>query len=512
MRERHLIADAIKLMRELQQIKQAQLAAAIGITKGALSLFESSKTSISYSNILALCEFLGINKEWINGNSEIFLDSSDVLYLYAKNKEMVHKFMSFCKGCSFLHIIIPDTVTKWLISKVLLQEYVVTVVKFENNTFCILKTPSLKSSNDFYTYFESMYKVLEQANISFSYCFLENFADKKRVLKDIETKKITKEELNKLFALAALISTNISLSVDEKRLILKLRELGISSNYFETEQINNFLTYEKGLMRIKEKMNRKEILTKPEIGLIFHLMYHVFNNVQWRSALIPQNQIFLEKLIQIFEYIKNKKFISEKNLVNITHSLKQIFMNEVEMTEKDCEEVCKLLLPWGYYIALSYLNKEREKISSVYFGNLDFLEIEISEFNLTSQDIPEDVYIGDFWVYKPLGTDIDTVKSGESRYVIVFTNSWIDLSLYDLIELILLISNATITNALGWFSLSSDSKGKFTLTKDCCKSRIAFIFSEKELEWLKEIASYFQKHEKFIKLAYRLYVEKYGFV
>ncbi|MCS7214953.1 MAG: helix-turn-helix domain-containing protein [Thermodesulfovibrio sp.] len=224
MRERHLIIEAIKLLRELQGIKQIDLVNALGITKSAYSQFEAGKASLSQENILAACELLGINKEWIEGKSDIFLYSNDILYLKAKNKEKLHKFMIYSKNVSYLHVVKPETFAKYLLSKVFLQEFVVTFARFENETYCVILTPTLRSSNDFYDYFESMYKTLETVNIPYSYCFLENFEDKKEILTKVETRTITKEDIMRLYSLANVATMNVSLSAEEKELILKLRE------------------------------------------------------------------------------------------------------------------------------------------------------------------------------------------------------------------------------------------------------------------------------------------------
>lgn len=221
---RTIVTETIKMMRELLGIKQTELANLIGITRSAYNQFEFMRASLSIENVYSICEALKINKDWLEDKSEIFLKSMDVLYLQSKNKDLIHKFLATARRCSYLHIIIPDTVLLYLVKRVFWGEYIITIVYFENNTVCVLKTPGLKAANDFYEYYESMYAVLEKAGIPFSYAFIENFENKKQILEKIETKTVTKEELISLFELINAANINISLSVEEKELILRLRK------------------------------------------------------------------------------------------------------------------------------------------------------------------------------------------------------------------------------------------------------------------------------------------------
>jgi len=229
MRDKVLVVETIKLMRGLLRIKQADIANFLKITRSAYNQFESMRASLSIDNIYAICEFLKINKDWLDDNSDIFLKSRDILFLEAKTKEVVHKFLATAKKCSYLHIFIPDTTVRYLVSKILLKELVITVIHFENDTFCILRTPALRSTNDFYDYFESMYKVLEDVNIPFSYSFLENFERKKEILEKINDKKVTIDDLKDLYSLSK--AAKISLSLEEKELIQLLREHKISATH-----------------------------------------------------------------------------------------------------------------------------------------------------------------------------------------------------------------------------------------------------------------------------------------
>lgn len=105
-----LLAEVIKLIRELSGVKQVEIANTLGITKSAYNQFESIRATLSIKNIYAICELLGINHEWLTGDSDILLYSRDVLFFVVKNKQQLHKLIPLLKHCSYLHIIIPDDV------------------------------------------------------------------------------------------------------------------------------------------------------------------------------------------------------------------------------------------------------------------------------------------------------------------------------------------------------------------------------------------------------------------
>lgn len=221
------IADIFKAMRELLCIKQKDLAKEIGITKGALSLFESMKATINEEKIFKIAEILHINPAWIKSESEVFLKSDEILYLTAKKEEPLLTFQRYANDCFYLHIFkTPHPLHSFTPKYLLKQEFVVTVGKV-GDVFCIIRTPDLKSSEDFNRYF--MYKALSDINIHASYFILENFENKKEILEKIENKMITKEELLWLYKLAKVATAEISLSIEEKELILALRLKKISA-------------------------------------------------------------------------------------------------------------------------------------------------------------------------------------------------------------------------------------------------------------------------------------------
>lgn len=227
-REVHQIIDLFKAMRELLGFKQEEIAKKIGIGRSALSLFEAMKSTISKEKVFKIAEILHINPDWLRGESEVFLKSDEILYLVAKKAKPLWTFTIAARNCFYLHIFKIDTPLHYIASKYLLrQELVVTVAKV-GNVFCVIRTPNVKSINDFDRYY--MHQAQSTMHMPAAAFYLERFENKKEMLEKIKNKNVTKEELEYLFRLAR-VSTiaNLSLSVEEKDLILTLREHNLSA-------------------------------------------------------------------------------------------------------------------------------------------------------------------------------------------------------------------------------------------------------------------------------------------
>ncbi|MEM3580388.1 MAG: helix-turn-helix transcriptional regulator, partial [Candidatus Bathyarchaeia archaeon] len=54
LRNKFLIVETIKLVRELQKIKQIEIARAINVTKSAYSQFESGRASLSIKKLVSI--------------------------------------------------------------------------------------------------------------------------------------------------------------------------------------------------------------------------------------------------------------------------------------------------------------------------------------------------------------------------------------------------------------------------------------------------------------------------
>jgi|GEM_PF-991964 len=227
MKNKAPIPYIFKAMRELLGFKQEEIAKKIGIGRSALSLFEAMKSTISKEKVFKIAEILHINPDWLKGESNFLLKSDGILYLTAKEEKPLLTFQRYANDCLYLHIFkTPHPLHSFTPKYLLKQEFVVTVGKV-GDVFCIIRTPDLKSSEDFNRYF--MYKALSDLNIHASYFVLENFENKKEILEKIENKAITKEELLRLYRLAKVTTAEISLSTEEKDLILALRLKKISA-------------------------------------------------------------------------------------------------------------------------------------------------------------------------------------------------------------------------------------------------------------------------------------------
>jgi len=321
------------------------------------------------------------------------------------------------------------------------------------------------------------------------------------------------------------------------------KELDISKEWFKTRKGIIFSDYQKDLQNIRGK----KVLSQSEIEFIINLI-----RLTWvkTNKDTPVNPSFVKNLIAVFEYIykncqiKNienfggakyfESFISNPNIpttvgnaeMYIARDLVWLFRDgEFEMTQKDCEIVSSLLLPWGYYVALSYLNKEREKISSAWFDNLEFLEMSGSDFVFESFDIPENLQKDNLGLYIIVSAyNLNKAKEGwqtAGGYSIDLKDkqTYIHMTLYDLVEFVLLIKHTPAVkddteHKVGGFVLTITPKEKFpyAFRKICQGFIVQILFTEEQFAELKEIVEHFEKYEKFMKYAYRCYVEKYGFV
>jgi len=219
------IVEAIITLRELQGIKQSEIAVKLGISRSALNQFEKKKATLSKENILALAEILNLNSDWIANKSDVLLKGNDVIFMKAKHSQIFQKFMFYAKNVEYLCIFKPDTTLKYFVSKIVRESIFVIAVRFKNDTYCIINVDNfIKSVNDFYVYFESMFEKLSFVGIKASYVILEEFENKKEILKKIEEKTIMKEEIKNLYEIANTLNVNLSLSGEEKHLILWLRK------------------------------------------------------------------------------------------------------------------------------------------------------------------------------------------------------------------------------------------------------------------------------------------------
>lgn len=342
----------------------------------------------------------------------------------------------------------------------------------------------------------------------------------------------------------ALIETKIR-KPSEQTLFMLEKEVGISKNWLETGQGLIFSDHKKGLTKIKEKINLNKTLSKYEIEFILNLI-----QLSWSiGGSLPANPIFIKNLISIFEYVyKNCKikninslggdkhfvdFITNPNIpktvkdseMYITRELIKLFREgEFELNEKDCEVITSLLLPWSYYVGLSYINREERKISSVYWENLDFLSETIE---LENSDIPAVINEENFGFYvianaKNLMVGFkkqDETYSGGFSIELKQKQIYIHMTLFDLVEFFLLVKTIPevkeiIEHSVGGFvlTLSPNTNFPYSLRKVCHGFIIKVSFTEEQFKILTGIAQHIDKYKIFVKFAFKWYVERYGFV
>lgn len=343
----------------------------------------------------------------------------------------------------------------------------------------------------------------------------------------------------------ALIETKIRKPSEQTLFVLE-KEVGISKNWLETGQGLIFSDYKKGLTKIKEKINLNETLSKYEIEFILSLI-----QLSWSiGGSLPANPVFVKNLISIFEYVyKNCKIkninslVGDKHFVdfitnpNIPKTVKDSEMyiarelvvlfrdGEFELSKKDCETISSHLLPWGYYVGLSYVNREKEKkISSIYLGNLDFISEVI---DLEDSDIPAVINEENFGFYiitsvKKLMEGFrkqDETYSGGFSIELKQKQIYIHMTLFDLVEFLLLIKTIpelkkNQEHRVGEFvlNLSPNTDFPYSLTKVCRGFIVVINFTEEQFNALRKIVQHIDRYEKFAKFAFKWYVEKYGFI
>ncbi len=347
---------------------------------------------------------------------------------------------------------------------------------------------------------------------------------------------------------------------DVSTLLLLKEKFGISRGWLETGKGTLFSDWRKGLTIIKSK----SILNRYELDFLVEVMQAVWYS---ESEKIETNQVFIFNLLKAISYIiehcnvlnlKEMKIYRcwggeipifsdlKKTLTSVTEFLERhpeasnttladwttralirlLRDGEFDMTEEDEKAVSGLLLPWGYYVALSWLNKEREKLSSAWFDNLEFLYKDKTELQITTADIPKNIdeeQLGVYLLAYPDGLNKALIEGKDLTgvYTIDLKDKqvYIDMTIYDLVEFMLLLKTIPETkqnteHKVGGFilTLTPETKHPYALRKICSGFSIMINFTQEQFTKLKEVVSYFEMYEKFINLAYRLYIEKYGFV
>lgn len=475
------IAERLKELRNILGWSQEKLAGVLKVNRSFLALVESKIRKPSEQTLI-----VGVSKEWLKGGKELIFKD------YRKGLSYIKDKMDCKKALSKYEI-----------------EFVLNLIQlsWSVNNFLSKNSGGISDMN-IGMRLREVRRLLNMSQARFAF----------------------------LLGLSQSFLSNLETSYrkpDEQTLKLLEKETGISKIWLETGRGLIFSDYRKGLSKIREKIDLNETLSKYEIEFILNL---IFRSVECPLSVNP---IFVRNLIAIFEYIyrnckiKNintlggdKKFVELINNSNMPETIKKSGMyivgqlvnlfrdGDFEMSDKDCEIITSLLLPWGYYVGLSCLNKER-KISSIWFPDLNFLTEEIQ---LENSDIPAMIREKNYDFHIIAGQDESYSDRG---CIIDFKQKQIhiQMTLFDLVEFFLLIKTIPETKEsmeyqVGDFiiNLSSDTIFPYLLRKECHNFVVSIYFTEEDFGILKKIVQHIEKYEKFIRFAFKRYVEEYGFV
>ncbi|WP_297212635.1 MULTISPECIES: helix-turn-helix domain-containing protein [Thermodesulfovibrio] len=344
----------------------------------------------------------------------------------------------------------------------------------------------------------------------------------------------------------AQIETGIRKPSEQTLLVLE-KETGVSKDWLETGRGLIFSDYRKGLAKIREKINLNETLSKYEIEFILNLI-----QLSWSTGgSLPANPIFIKNLISIFEYVyKNCKikninflggdkyfvdFITNPNIPKtvkdsktyIADKLVVLFRDgEFELSKKDCETISSLLLPWGYYVGLSYVeDKKQRKISSI---DMD-INIEDVETNIILEkiDIPKLKQEKEFEIQIWATAENLNSKYNYGAYSLKLKEKqiYIHMTIFDLVEFILLLKKIFKTQEkeqenreyrVGNFVISrinAEGSIQYLFRKVCDEGFIIELYFEKEqFKIFSQTLEYFEKYYKFITFAKKTYIDRFGFV
>ena len=311
-----------------------------------------------------------------------------------------------------------------------------------------------------------------------------------------------------------------------------MQKFGVNPDWLEGKTHILFIDWQKGL----EILKGKSTLTRWELLFLVEIMHWVWSMPYALKYTEETRKNFVCNLSQAIKYLLGLKIQNQLGLDtlklfgnNIFEALDAIERNPIatpslarelasvligilrdgnpEMAKKDEKEISDLLLPWGYYVALSYLPLKQDLVplSSIYFiwdnekEKNDEKENEKTIENLLSSiQNPiqkENVYI-EFREY-----------AGESKVDILFVGKGkITLN---------------IEESFGFFTMVLESQKhiEFSVLRFSIYERnitidkkTTIMFTQNEYDILVEIVREIQRNRDFWGYLQRLYLEKYGFV
>jgi transcriptional regulator with XRE-family HTH domain len=346
---------------------------------------------------------------------------------------------------------------------------------------------------------------------------------------------LTQEDLAKLLSLKRpLISLveNAKRNLGKPALELLSQKFGINIDWLEGKTHILFSDWQKGLEIVKGKstLTRWELLFLLEVmhwvwSMPYTLKYteetrknFIFNLSQSIKYLLSlcKNDLKLDNVLKIFgSNIFEALDAIEKNPIAtpaIANSLASILIGILRdgnftMTKTDEKEVSSLLLPWGYYIALSYhiLKQDLIPLASIYF---------IWDFVFEKLD-------------KNKGVDLQKIQNPiQKENVYIEFREYAGKANVD----ILVIGKGKITLDLdeifGFFTavMESEKRVNFSVLKYSIQERnviekdividkrYTIALNQNEYHCLIEIVREIESNKDFWMYLQKIYLQKYGFV
>jgi len=313
-----------------------------------------------------------------------------------------------------------------------------------------------------------------------------------------------------------------------------MQKFGVNPDWLEGKTHILFIDWQKGL----EILKGKSTLTRWELLFLLDVMHWVWSMPLTTKCSQETRKDFVSKISQAVRYllshceILNLNDLGLNNALklfndNIFESLNAIERNPIatpaiareitsiligilrdgnfEMTKTNEQEISDLLLPWGYYVALSYLPLKQDLVplSSIYFiWDIPFNEKEKNEKTienlLSSIQNPiqkENVYI-EFREYAKKA-NIDILFVGKGKITL------------------------NIEEAFGFFTMVLESQKhiEFSVLRFSIYERnitidkkTTIMLTKNEYDILIEIVREIEKNRDFWMCLQEFYLEKYGFV
>jgi len=310
---------------------------------------------------------------------------------------------------------------------------------------------------------------------------------------------------------------NAKRNLGKPALELLHQKFGINIDWLEGKTHILFSDWEKGLEIVKGKST----LTRWELLFLLEVMHWVWSMPLTTKCCQETKKNFISKISQAVRYHLshckilnlNDLGLNERNPIatpSLARELASILIGilrdgEFEMRKDDEQEVSSLLLPWGYYVALSYLPLKQDLVplSSIYFiWDIPFNEKEKNEKTienlLSSIQNPiqkENVYI-EFREYAKKA-NIDILFVGKGKITL------------------------NIEEAFGFFTMVLESQKhiEFSVLRFSIYERnitidkkTTIMLTKNEYDILIEIVREIEKNRDFWMCLQEFYLEKYGFV